>query len=245
MIHAVRCALLVVLVAACQLGSGDRLASAGGGGGSGSGSSGASECSGDGDCTLAAATCCACPTFAVPQTDPAHLACADVTCPPNNCPNNVRATCTSNTCTLTCVAMTCAQTCAAGFAVDATGCLSCTCASGATECMLDTDCTRVRADCCGCPRGGRDTAVPNSLAAQHDAALGCAANPQCPPVDTCPTDLAVRCVRGTCELVEGAGGLPANACGRADLPACSAGTVCTVNSDPTATMAGVGVCLPG
>jgi hypothetical protein len=234
----------LVLLSACQLApsGADTLHN---GSGSGSGSAAPGECAIDTDCALAATTCCACPTFAVSVTDPAHAACADMQCPPSSCTNNVRATCELGACTIACVALACpAQSCASGFAVDATGCLSCACDAGATECTIDSDCARVPADCCGCTRGGRDTAVPNSLVAQHDAALGCPAQPQCPGVDTCAPDLAPRCVRGSCELVSGTGALPPNACGRADLPACPTGMVCTVNSDAVATMQGVGVCLP-
>jgi hypothetical protein len=233
--------LLIVLVAGCQIGA-PRLADEGDRFGSGSG---AAECRIDGDCALAASTCCACPTFAVPVGDPAHTACADVVCPPSSCPHDALAVCDAGACMLRCAAIACPAACANGFAVDATGCLACTCDSAAAECAVDADCTRARADCCGCARGGRDTAVPVSLAALHDAALGCPASPQCPSVDTCAADLAVRCLRGSCELVSGSGGLPPNACGRADLAACATGTVCTVNVDPAATMQGVGVCLPG
>ena len=108
------------------------------------------------------------------------------------------------------------------------------------ECGLDSDCARVRDDCCGCERGGEDTAVLASQVAAHDAALNCSANPACPEVSTCAPDLAARCVQGTCSLVSG--GLPADACGRADLAACPVSQVCTVNADEQATMYGVGVC---
>src|SRR5258708_29774214 len=166
--NAVRFAL--VLLPACQRASGADALHNGGGRGSGSGSGAPGECAADTDCALAATTCCACPTFAVAVTDPAHAACADMQCPPSSCTNNVRATCELGACTIACVALACpAQSCASGFAVDATGCLSCACDAGATECAIDSDCTRVPADCCGCTRGGRDTAVPNSLVAQHDA----------------------------------------------------------------------------
>ena len=56
---------------------------------------------------------------------------------------------------------------------------------------------------------------------------------------------SAQCMWLILELVEGTGGLPPTACGRANLPTCATGTVCTVNADPVATMAGVGVCLPG
>jgi hypothetical protein len=80
------------------------------------------------------------------------------------------------------------------------------------------------------------------LADTYTNSLGCPSSPACPAVDTCAADLAAQCVRGRCELV--AGTPPANACGRADLPACATGQHCAVNVDSAATAAGVGVCLP-
>jgi hypothetical protein len=159
----------------------------------------------------------------------------------------MEAACKAGYCTLVCSPVDCDPTisCDAGFATDANGCLTCECA-GATdvggECTTDTECARVRADCCGCENGGSDTAVRASDANTFDNSLNCPANPTCPGGNACAADLAARCVQGTCSLV--AGPLPAGACGRADLPACASSERCYVNASDQATMHGVGVCQP-
>ena len=218
----------------------------GSGGGSGDGA-GASprECYDASDCAPAGPKCCDCPTHAVPVDDPAYQACSNVDFPAPACGSPTEAACSpSGTCELVCSPVACDATCADGFATDAmTGCLTCACAMpAASDCSVDADCARVRDDCCGCARGGEDTAVPASGIAAHEAKLMCPQNPSCPDVDTCAPDLAPRCIAGACTLVAGA--LPASACGRPDLPACPAGEVCTVNASDPATMQGVGVCLP-
>jgi hypothetical protein len=212
--------------------------------GSGSGAGAFAECHVPADCVPAGPKCCDCPTHAVPINDPANKACANVDCPAMTCGSPMEATCKAGTCTLVCSAVECGDaSCADGFATDANGCLTCACAMPtASECSIDTDCSRVRADCCGCSLGGKDTSVPASDAAAFDAALNCPTNPSCPGVNTCAPELAARCVAGECTLVSGS--LPPNACGRPDLPACPAGEVCTVNASDPATMQGVGVCLP-
>jgi antistasin family protein len=204
----------------------------------------APECASAFDCVAAAAKCCDCPTFAVPKTDPGGAACNSVACPmPSMCPDNVAPACVGGKCELACLASTCALSCPDGFVTDAAGCLTCECAQVTQRgCQVASDCARVRADCCGCTRGGEDTAVPVADVAAHDAALACNANPYCPGVDTCAPDLAPECVQGTCELLSG--GIPGNACGRPDLPDCPVGTACTINSDAAATAQGVGVCVP-
>jgi len=203
-----------------------------------------SECRVAADCAPAGAKCCDCPTHAVPVTDPAYRACSTVDCPTPDCGSKMQAECDSGHCVLVCSPLACPQTtCSDGFVTDGNGCLTCECAGAAgSECGIDTDCARVRADCCGCALGGEDTAVPASQITAHEAQLNCPANPSCPGNDTCTPDLAARCVQGICTLVSG--GLPANACGRADLPPCPMGEDCVVNASDPATMLGVGVCLP-
>lgn len=243
-----RALALLVLVAACQSayeparfdGSGSGSGSGGGGGG-GAGIGG--ECRSDGDCVLEAATCCDCPSYAVAATSPGANACAAVACPPMSCPAPVQATCRQGACTIACVATACDLSCADGFALDqATGCLACACAMPPAQpaCTTDSDCVRVRADCCGCAGGGTDTAVPASMAQSFDASLMCPAHPQCTGTDTCAPDLAPRCLQGQCELV---GAMPPGACGRPDLPACPAGQRCTIDANADATAQGVGVCM--
>lgn len=227
----------------------------GGGNGYGSGQSGAApECVTASDCALRGASCCDCPSFAVPATDPGLAACGDVTCPMMNCPDDVEPACQAGQCMLACKPVACTTSCAAGFAADANGCLTCACAgapggtgagsgsgsdTGAT-CTLDSDCVRTRADCCGCAHGGSDTAVLAADQASFDASLMCSANPQCPSTtNTCSPDLQPRCVAGACQL---AAPLPPGACGRPDLPACPTGQTCTLNASDAATAQGVGVC---
>jgi hypothetical protein len=212
----------------------------GGGGGSGSGDGGGlpSECQRDADCALAAAKCCDCPTFAVPLADPAHAACETVSCPVSTCPANAKAVCESGSCTLACAPLACAQACPDGYAIDPTGCLECACATPPAEpaCRVDGDCVRTRADCCGCTRGGEDTAVPASDQAAFDGSLGCSADPACPGGDTCAIGTEARCIEGACEL---AMPTPANAC----TGTCPAGQQCVINADASATTQGLGVCM--
>jgi hypothetical protein len=216
------------------------------GSGSGGGNGGISaECARDTDCVAAGPKCCDCPTHAVPTLDPAQQACANVDCNPSSCGSPMQAACNLGQCVLECSPVACdSSSCSTGFATDANGCLTCDCAapSGAVECDEDTDCVRVRDDCCGCAMGGSDTAVLAGDAAAHDAALMCSSEPYCSGFDTCGSDLAARCVQGACSLV--AGPLPDNACGRADLAACPEGEACYVNASDQATMHGVGVCQP-
>jgi hypothetical protein len=201
-------------------------------------------CSIDADCVLAAPTCCACPTFAVPIVDPVARACANVDCPLSECAENVIARCGEDRrCELACAPRACdpsGGSCAYGFAADAAGCLTCECAAPQPGgCTASTDCTRTREDCCGCQRGGFDTAVLVTEKTSHDAMLACPTQPACPEINTCTTDVPT-CVQGRCELVSPS--LPPGACGRADLPACPDGLQCLVNVNDQANMHGVGVC---
>ena len=203
-----------------------------------------SACRIDSDCLPAAASCCECPTFSVNRDDPTQAACVDVNCPPSGgCADNVRAACEGGECMLACVPLACPETCSAGYAMDPTGCLSCACAvPDPGGCSRDEDCVETRAACCGCAQGGSDTAVLVRDQAAFDAALGCSASPQCPAIDACEPGAVPACIQGRCELTSG-GGLPPNACGRADLPTCPAGTVCTVNASAPGNEQGVGVCV--
>lgn len=238
-------ALFVILLVGCS-GQLDSLSAPGekngSGSGAGSGSGGAlAECRIDGDCVAAGPKCCDCPTVAVPKSDPLHQACKDVTCPPPSCPDSVAAACDDGRCVLRCLPMACQTTCADGYALDDNGCLTCTCAQiDARSCGVDPDCAETRADCCGCARGGADTAVPKSELAAYDQSLMCPTDPQCPSVDTCVPGVGPRCIQGACLLTTAT---PPGACGRSDLPACAAGTACTVNANADATIQGVGICM--
>jgi hypothetical protein len=241
----------VAALAGCPAGVDRETAFDNGGDGSGSGAGGGdgqgtpAECSRDTDCLAAGPKCCDCPTHAVPRLDPAQQACASVDCAPSSCGSPMQAACDLGKCVLECAPVACdSSTCPSGFATDANGCLTCECAGSANlgECNQDSDCARVRDDCCGCAMGGSDTAVPTGDAAAHDAALMCSPTPYCTGGDTCAPDLAARCVQGACSLVTGP--LPDNACGRADLAACPAGEACYVNASDQATMHGEGVCQP-
>jgi hypothetical protein len=242
--------LLALLLGAvgCDVRATDALSADDDGDGNGSGGAGASpqECVIASDCVPAGPKCCDCPTHAVPASDPTQKACAAVDCAPAQCGSPMEADCLSGRCELVCSPVACEGniSCPNGLATDANGCLTCECAptSGATQCSLDTDCARVKDDCCGCEMGGMDTAIPQSEVATHEAELGCSANPSCPGFSTCAPALTARCVQGECALVSG--GIPANACGRADLAACASSETCTVNANDQATMYGVGVCQP-
>jgi hypothetical protein len=211
-------------------------------------------CTSDDQCTLTSASCCECPTFATSIDDPKLEACGQVDCETDLsvCPTNVQATCNveQNQCELACAQLECLD-CPEGYFLEGNGCLSCTCAqapSAAPSCVADADCDRVRADCCGCDAGGDDTSVAKTDAAAFDASLACGSTPQCPGQmnsnePTCnQVEFTPRCARGECALL--AEEMPANACGRPDLPDCSAGTTCKINVNDSANLYGVGVCAP-
>jgi len=205
------------------------------------------RCVVDEDCGLLAPTCCECPTFAVPTDSPVFQACQDVDCPELECAENVTARCNVDVhqCELACVPAECAATdCPEGYVIDeGTSCLACACAMPEQlTCQQDLDCVQTRADCCGCANGGKDTAVTASEQPAYDAMLECDAEPQCPGINACEPGTSPQCVQGSCELL--AGGLPAKACGRPDLPGCANGEVCTVNVNDQANMHGVGICQP-
>jgi hypothetical protein len=231
---------LLVAMAACSHGSGNATTV----GPEGSGTR--VECSQHSECVGAGVTCCDCPTFAVPASDASHQACEGVRCPYKHCPRNVRPACDEGRCILACVAMECRLPCLFGFATDASGCLTCACAfPDLPGCTQAADCVRVRADCCGCERGGHDTAVLQRDASEHDADLHCPVMPQCPAANTCDDAETPQCIQSRCVLTTAAS-LPANACGRFDLPACPVGQVCVVNGpDAAAHAAGLGVCMVG
>ncbi len=206
-------------------------------------------CALDTDCTLAGASCCDCPSFAVPATTGWADSCEDVECAPGGSCTALVARCAQGTCVAGCAPVTCELACADGFAVGASGCQVCACASRSSvpACQLDSDCAQVPADCCGCARGGADTAVPAGEVGAHVDGLMCPAWPSCPDVDTCAAGATPRCLVGRCAL--GAPGdeptppaSPITACGRRDLPPCPAGQQCTLNSDETATRLGLGTC---
>lgn len=248
----VRCLLvsaLLATLAGCPASVGRETLDTGGDGsgsnGDGAGQNVPAECTLDTDCVPAGPKCCDCPTHAVPKTDPTQQACANVDCGPLSCDPPREAICNSGRCVLSCAPIACdpSISCSEGFAADENGCLTCTCATAGVfvSCTADTECVRVRADCCGCPMGGSDTAILKTEQAQWDASLMCPAEPSCPGTDTCAPDLEIKCDRGACALLEAA---PANACGRTDLPACPEGESCYVNANDQATMHGVGVCQP-
>lgn len=247
-VRLIGCLLFVMCVAACPISNEDKAA---GLGGDSSGSNGTGNtpqfCTFQSDCALAAATCCSCPSFAVNVKDPSHRACSGVVCPPgmDTCPANVEAICSQKgLCELACSELQCQASCPDGYSIDdTTGCLSCTCAIPANRCVADTQCVETRADCCGCHSGGADTSVLAGERGSYDASLGCPTQPTCPAINTCEPGAAPHCIQGDCKLVV-AGQLPANACGRSDLPMCPSGQVCTVNQDPAASVLGVGSCVP-
>jgi hypothetical protein len=208
----------------------------------------AGSCVEDFDCMLVGATCCECPTFATSLDDPKYATCGSVDCDMSVCPTNVEARCQDNFCQLACAPLECLD-CPVGYFTEANGCLSCTCSepppqSQVNACTFDSDCVRVRKDCCGCENGGEDTAVATDDAAGFDQSLNCSTSPSCPGEmnQGCDPGAQPRCVQGQCELVSEP--FPTDACGRPDLPDCPAGTVCRINVNDSASLYGVGVCRP-
>ena len=205
---------------------------------------GGDACLVDRDCLLAGPSCCECPSFAVGSDSGWGDACEQVDCPaPTSCPALV-ARCLDGVCTAACAPSTCDLSCPTGFAVDDAGCTTCACAGGGAPqptCQLDTDCVRAPADCCGCDRGGADTAVPADMLDGFVDGLGCTGNESCPGVSTCDPGDEPRCTGGQCVLTDGGGATPpTDACGRADLPPCPSGTVCVINAEDAE--AGTGRC---
>jgi hypothetical protein len=233
----------LVVAAACSTNAADALYNGDDGGGSGGEGGPPGECQLDSQCYPAAARCCDCPTYAMPESAGIDL-CAGVTCPMPGpvCSTSVHVACVNEMCQLACDVTECDLECPDGFATDASGCVACACYQVASrECMLSTECAETPADCCGCALGGTDTAVVASDVDNYEASLDCPPNPECPGVSTCQADLSPQCVQGACALQPA---LPENACGRPDLPLCGMGMVCAVNSDPLASAQGVGVCIP-
>jgi hypothetical protein len=233
--------LATAAVAACG-GGGDH-------GDDGSNSLPAAECATDGDCLLAGASCCSCPSYAAPANNAAITGCNGVSCPLNECSNNVQPGCVAGSCQMECLPLYCptgtgSDGCQYGFALAPDGCLTCDCA-GPGDCQTDDDCAEVSADCCGCERGGSDTAVGSDDVGNHQAGLQCSANLQCPGIDACDPDAQVRCFATNCYLVPGVDvTFPPNAflCGRAGLAACPGDTFCTINALAAANAQGVGIC---
>jgi hypothetical protein len=201
------------------------------------------------DCALASTTCCGCGEYGV-SADSRGDACDEVECPPpapGECPALIAA-CVNGACAAACAPVVCELSCANGFAADAYGCLTCACAEAppaSAECSEDVECAQVAADCCGCARGGADTAVPASEADAFSESLMCPDRPACPEVDVCDPSVAPRCRGGRCVLEgdpDDGAGEAAPTCGRPDLPTCPEGTVCVLNADSAASMDGVGSC---
>ncbi len=192
------------------------------------------QCRGDQDCILAGASCCECPSFALPGSSGWADACEQVDCPapPAACSPLV-ARCDDGACVATCAPISCDMTCENGFAVDAAGCTVCMCGAGpmAPACGADTDCVQVPADCCGCERGGTSTAVPATIAADHVDLLGCTGDEACPGVSTCDPSEVPVCSGGRCMLGASGAVPPVDECGRPDLPPCPEGQVCVINAD--------------
>ncbi|MBP6629895.1 MAG: hypothetical protein KA297_10735 [Kofleriaceae bacterium] len=216
----------------------------------GSGGALADQCRVDAECVPAASSCCDCPSFALPRTSGWAEACEDVVCPmpgPGQACAPSAAVCADGVCMLACPPLQCDAVCADGFTTDAAGCLLCACAPAPMEpptgCTQASDCVRAPADCCGCARGGTDTAVLAAEAGDLADSLDCPADPACPGVDACVAGLVPACTDGRCELVDPtAGALPPGACGRPDLPACPPPTVCVLNASEDAIISGVGLC---
>jgi hypothetical protein len=249
----------LLLLSACTGVSGDRASAEGGGdddgddSGGGLGSPDATECQLAADCVAAASTCCECPAFAVASSSGYEEACSEVNCDlPADCAA-VEPACNAGRCELICSPLVTELVCDEGFAHDDFGCLLEACAPGpsgeAGECDIHSDCVQVPADCCGCARGGSDTAVPADQVDPHLEGLDCPEQPYCPDVDVCEPDAEARCVLGECQLVAGrppddGSGAPSVPCGIADSSPCPDGQVCVLNHPDAsdATQMGAGSC---
>jgi hypothetical protein len=188
----------LLLLSACTGVSGDRASAEGGGdddgddSGGGLGSPDATECQLAADCVAAASTCCECPAFAVASSSGYEEACSEVNCDlPADCAA-VEPACNAGRCELICSPLVTELVCDEGFAHDDFGCLLEACAPGpsgeAGECDIHSDCVQVPADCCGCARGGSDTAVPADQVDPHLEGLDCPEQPYCPDVEVCEPD---------------------------------------------------------
>ena len=244
--------------AGCSSASGENLSAEGDrDDGDDSGGGGASpdgiECQLAVDCVPAGSTCCDCPAFAVSAASGYEEACADVTCDP--APTDCALTepaCNAGRCELICSPVVTDMVCADGFARDDFGCLLDACAGpdgSGPECNGDQDCVQVPADCCGCQRGGSDTAVPAGSESQHEDDLACPPDPSCPGVDVCDPDSEPRCIGGSCRLSvppsePGDDEPPSILCGTPETPPCRDGQVCVLNHPDAgdATQQGAGSC---
>lgn len=213
---------------------------------------GAGSCVVDEDCEAVASSCCECPTFALPVAEGVGQVCEDVACEqPSTC-SAVEAICgDEGSCVLACSPVVCDLSCSDGFVIDEGGCATCACADpgAAMGCEQNEDCLQVAADCCGCARGGQDTAVLAAEASGFVDGLGCTGSEVCPEVDACDPDVVPTCEFGQCLLVSPVlmdpGEVPA-VCGAPDAPTCPEGSVCVLNPRdyPMVAAAGLGACLP-
>lgn len=219
---------------------------------------GAGGCQLASDCVLAASTCCECPSFAVPAGGGYDAGCEDVDCGASGLCSAVEAVCEQGQCLMICSPIVTDQVCAFGFEADEAGCLLNQCAASprdqVPECEVDTDCVQIPADCCGCSRGGADTAVALGQAESDVGFLNCPVDPACPGINVCNLDEVAQCIAGSCTLAAVAGGAldpqepPADGdllCGTPDLPDCARGHSCVLNevSANDAAALSVGTCV--
>jgi hypothetical protein len=222
------------------------------------------QCENAGDCVAAPSTCCECPSFAVPGDSELAGACDEIECePPLGCPS-VEPACIDTQCELVCTSLAATQVCERGFARDGFGCLLDECRAESIDerfaCDEDADCTQVQSDCCGCSRGGLETAVALVAVDEFIESLGCGGDPACPGVDVCDPGLVPRCIAQACTLApepdgsgddgggddgDGDGATPSgDFCGVPDFPPCPPGLMCVLNHPDAedATRIGLGTC---
>ena len=214
------------------------------------------ECHEASDCVAASSSCCECPTFAVPKTAGYEDVCDGAGCSPPDVCSATRVGCHGGSCVLECAtipAAECATPCPSGYMRDEFGCLTCTCVpegvGDSGECMVNSDCVRVSADCCGCERGGQDRAIPKSEADSFEDGMGCQTDSPCPEVSVCD-DRVPQCVEQTCVLAGNSDpeSAPPTAhfCGYDGALPCPEGTQCVLNEPgfDDANELGVGTCQP-
>lgn len=229
-----------------------------------------SPCDEASDCVPVSSTCCGCPSFAVAADGRYAEACQQVDCENEDvevdCPM-VETACIESQCQLICRAVTTPRVCATGFERDEFGCLIDVCRTEPPRsefaCDGDADCTQVQADCCGCERGGADTAVATAFVDEFIESLDCSSSPRCPDVNVCTAEFVPRCIAQACTLgpPDGGGGSddgddgnddgdggspeePGSLCGFPGRATCPPGQVCVLNHPDAgdATRVGVGTC---
>lgn len=70
-------------------------------------------------------------------------------------------------------------------------------------CNLDSDCVRIRADCCGCNNGGKADTLNKRYLEQYEDSVNVACDIACPRVisDDASCSAEIKCILNKCTLV--------------------------------------------